>query len=87
MNQILLTKQFINISVSYTHLVDYAIIETGLGGTFDATNCISRPDKVCVITKIGFDHMKIPVSYTHLDVYKRQFSHRSKRQKLDQKNL
>lgn len=39
--------------------VDYAIIETGLGGTFDATNCISRPDKVCVITKIGFDHMKI----------------------------
>jgi dihydrofolate synthase/folylpolyglutamate synthase len=39
--------------------VDYAIIETGLGGTFDATNCISNKDKVCVITKIGFDHMKI----------------------------
>ncbi|HRN86420.1 MAG TPA: Mur ligase family protein [Candidatus Dojkabacteria bacterium] len=39
--------------------VDYAVIETGLGGTYDATNCISNPGKVSVITKIGFDHMKI----------------------------
>jgi dihydrofolate synthase/folylpolyglutamate synthase len=39
--------------------VDYAVIETGLGGTYDATNCISNTDKVCVITRIGYDHMKI----------------------------
>lgn len=39
--------------------VDYAVIETGLGGLFDATNIVSRPDKVCVITDIGFDHMNI----------------------------
>jgi dihydrofolate synthase/folylpolyglutamate synthase len=39
--------------------VDYAVIETGLGGTYDATNCISNSNKVCVITRIGLDHMKI----------------------------
>ena len=33
---------------------DYIILETGLGGRLDATNCIAT------------------VSYTHLDVYKRQ---------------
>ena len=36
--------------------VDIAVIETGLGGKLDSTNVISP----------------IPVSYTHLDVYKRQ---------------
>ncbi len=39
--------------------VDYAIIETGLGGLLDATNVAKRPDKVCVITDIGYDHIKI----------------------------
>lgn len=39
--------------------VDYAVIETGLGGTYDATNCVSNPGKVCVLTRIGYDHMKI----------------------------
>jgi dihydrofolate synthase/folylpolyglutamate synthase len=39
--------------------VDYAVIETGMGGLYDATNVIERPDKVCVITDIGFDHMHI----------------------------
>lgn len=39
--------------------VDYAVIETGLGGLYDATNVIDNKDKVSVITKIGFDHMKI----------------------------
>lgn len=39
--------------------VDYAVIETGLGGTFDSTNIASSLDKVCVITDIGFDHMHI----------------------------
>lgn len=36
---------------------DYIILETGLGGRLDATNCLE--DKVlCIITEIGFDHMQ-----------------------------
>lgn len=36
--------------------VDYQVIETGFGGRLDATNVISRPDKVCIISRIGLDH-------------------------------
>ena len=37
--------------------VDYAIIECGLGGKLDATNCINS---ICsVIPTIGYDHMKV----------------------------
>ncbi|HEX4662459.1 MAG TPA: Mur ligase family protein, partial [Candidatus Saccharimonadales bacterium] len=39
--------------------VDYAVVETGLGGLLDGTNVVSRPDKVCVITDIGLDHTEI----------------------------
>jgi len=39
--------------------IDYAVVETGLGGLYDATNVASRPDKVCVITDIGFDHQQL----------------------------
>jgi dihydrofolate synthase/folylpolyglutamate synthase len=39
--------------------VDYAVIETGLGGMYDATNVLRRRDKVCVITDIGLDHMNV----------------------------
>ncbi len=39
--------------------VDCMVIETGLGGTLDATNVIRRPDKICVITDIGFDHTNV----------------------------
>lgn len=39
--------------------VDYAVIETGMGGLHDATNVITRPDKVCIITDIGLDHTHI----------------------------
>jgi dihydrofolate synthase/folylpolyglutamate synthase len=39
--------------------VDYAVVETGVGGLLDATNVTTRPDKVCVITDIGFDHMHL----------------------------
>ncbi len=39
--------------------VDYAVVEVGLGGLLDGTNAISRSDKVCVINKIGLDHMHI----------------------------
>ncbi len=38
--------------------VDYAIIETGLGGRLDSTNVIKEPE-LCVITSIGFDHMNL----------------------------
>jgi dihydrofolate synthase/folylpolyglutamate synthase len=37
---------------------DYAVIETGLGGTYDGTNVIHVP-KVAVITRLGFDHEHI----------------------------
>lgn len=39
--------------------VEYAVMETGLGGRFDPTNTVTRDDKVAVITKIGFDHQHI----------------------------
>lgn len=39
--------------------VDYAVMETGLGGRFDATNVVSRKDKLSVLTKIGLDHTDI----------------------------
>jgi dihydrofolate synthase / folylpolyglutamate synthase len=42
-----------------TRGVDYAVIEVGLGGLLDATNVISRADKVCVITDIGLDHTNV----------------------------
>lgn len=37
---------------------DYAVIEVGLGGRFDATNVIKKPEAV-VITSISLDHTKI----------------------------
>ena len=36
---------------------NYLILETGLGGRLDATNCLLQKD-LCVITEIGFDHMQ-----------------------------
>ena len=39
--------------------VDYAVIETGMGGLMDASNVLRREDKVCVITDIGFDHTEV----------------------------
>ena len=39
--------------------VDYAVLETGLGGILDSTNVVTRKDKVCIITDIGFDHMEV----------------------------
>ena len=39
--------------------VDYAVIETGLGGLLDATNTISRSDKIAVLTTIGLDHTDV----------------------------
>lgn len=39
--------------------VNYAVIETGIGGLLDATNSIHRQDKLAVITQIGYDHQHI----------------------------
>lgn len=36
---------------------DVILLETGLGGRLDATNCIEKP-ALSVITKIGLDHME-----------------------------
>jgi len=36
---------------------DVILLETGLGGRLDATNCIENP-VLTIITKIGFDHME-----------------------------
>jgi dihydrofolate synthase/folylpolyglutamate synthase len=37
------------------HEADFALVEVGLGGRFDATNVISRP-KVCAIAPVALDH-------------------------------
>lgn len=39
--------------------VDYAVIETGIGGLHDATNTVSRSDKLAVLTTIGLDHTEV----------------------------
>lgn len=39
--------------------VDYAIVETGLGGLYDATNTIERSDRLAIITTLGLDHTEI----------------------------
>ncbi|MFF0501813.1 bifunctional folylpolyglutamate synthase/dihydrofolate synthase [Nocardia aobensis] len=39
--------------------VDYGVVETGIGGLRDATNTITRRDKLAVLTSIGFDHTEI----------------------------
>lgn len=39
--------------------VDFAVIETGLGGTHDCTNVAKNPEKLCVVTDIGIDHTKV----------------------------
>lgn len=36
--------------------VDYAVVETGMGGRYDASNVVDRKDKLALITRIGLDH-------------------------------
>ncbi|ANQ09625.1 Dihydrofolate synthase/folylpolyglutamate synthase [Plasmodium coatneyi] len=38
--------------------VDYAVVETGIGGRLDATNILKKPE-VVVITSIGYDHQQL----------------------------
>lgn len=39
--------------------LDCAVMETGLGGMYDATNVVESVDKLAVITRIGHDHTMI----------------------------
>ena len=39
--------------------VDYAVVETGMGGLHDSSNIITRSDKLCIITDIGLDHTEV----------------------------
>ena len=58
-HSICLTEFEILTAVMYKYFeeekVDYAVVEVGLGGRFDATNCAEKP-LVSVITSISFDH-------------------------------
>lgn len=38
--------------------VDYAVIETGLGGRLDSTNILEKPE-LTIVTSIGFDHIAL----------------------------
>lgn len=53
----------INVGLAYyifeKEKIDYAIMETGLGGKLDGTNTVSCKNKICIITKIGLDHTEI----------------------------
>lgn len=44
---------------------DFTILETGLGGRFDATNTSLINNKLCVITSMGYDH----AAYLGNDMY------------------
>ncbi|MBU0650516.1 bifunctional folylpolyglutamate synthase/dihydrofolate synthase [bacterium] len=50
--------------------VDWAVVETGLGGRLDATNIIK--DKIAVITNVGFDHKEF-LGETLDDIAKEKF--------------
>lgn len=45
--------------VFHMEKVDYAVIETGVGGLYDGSNVIENDKKVSLLTKIGYDHMAI----------------------------
>jgi len=46
-------------SIFYQKKVDYAVVETGLGGLMDGTNTITSSDQIAVFTKFGLDHTQI----------------------------
>ena len=41
----------------YKKKVDYLVLETGLGGGKDPTNCVEKP-LACIITSISIDHVQ-----------------------------
>lgn len=65
LNKLSITPSYFELLVAFAfwefarQKVDYAVMEVGLGGRLDATNVVSNPNKIGVITDIGFDHMRI----------------------------
>ncbi len=57
-----ITEFELKTAVAFKHFaemsVDFAVIEVGIGGTYDSTNIIPPP-LVAAITSIGFDHMSL----------------------------
>ena len=53
----------VTLAMSLIHFLrrgcDVAVVETGLGGLYDATNTVTRTDKLAVITRIGLDHQRV----------------------------
>lgn len=45
--------------IFYKKKVNYAVVETGLGGWYDATNVVDLQNKLCILTRIGIDHTAI----------------------------
>lgn len=39
--------------------VDCAVVEVKVGGLLDSTNVFEDPEKICIITDIGYDHMDL----------------------------
>lgn len=39
--------------------VDYVVLETGLGGTWDGSNVATQQNKICAITDVGLDHTEL----------------------------
>lgn len=53
--------QFLTLMAFHVFLqekIDVAVVEVGIGGTYDSTNIIPNP-VVCAISSIGYDHMDI----------------------------
>ena len=59
------TPTYFEIIVAIAYLVfsgekvDFAVIETGMGGLYDGTNVVENPSKTAVITRLGIDHTNI----------------------------
>lgn len=60
-----LTPSYYELTMAFAYFVfdkervDFAVIETGLGGLLDGSNVAEREDKICVIQRIGYDHTEI----------------------------
>lgn len=62
-NQVLSVPFFVfsfiaGLQIFLAEKVDVVILEVGMGGRLDATNCVDHPS-VCGITSLGMDHMEV----------------------------
>lgn len=49
----------LHLYVAWKEKVDYDVMETGLGGLYDATNAVQNERKLVILTKIGKDHTRV----------------------------